>query len=121
MEAPLSLFLQYYAAFFINDKATSFMMLWFSIMTSVFGISTGVYMSNHLQVLEELPEAGQKPEFAVAARPVALEGVTIGVQPQAVAVEAPMLPPGLGKKACPTLPPGLGCVQVEARTLTDTE
>ena len=112
VEAPLSLFLQYYAAFFINDKATSFMTLWFSIMTSVLGISTGVYVSNHLQVLEELPEAAWKPEAVIA--PPALEGVTIGVQP-------PVLPPGLSNsKAYPTLPPGLA-IQVEAKALTDTE
>ena len=109
---------------FINDDANSFMTLWFSIMTSVFGISTGVYMSNHLQVLEELPEAPRKPEPVATARPAALEGVTIGVQPQSVALEPPVRPPGLGNsEACPKLPPGLGHnpIQVEARNLTDTE
>ena len=111
MEAPLSLFLQYYAAFFINDKATSFTTLLFSMMTSVLGISTGVYVSNHLQVLEELPVA-RKPEAVIA--PPTLEAVTIGVQP-------PVLPPGLNNsKAYPALPPGLA-IQVEARALTDTE
>ena len=89
----------------------SFMTLWFSIMTSVLGISGGVYMSNHLQVLEVLPEEPQKP-----ARPAVLEGVTIGVQPRAVPVEPSRLPPGLGtSKACPSLPPDLATIQHKSR------
>lgn len=122
MEAPLSLFLQYYAAMFINEEADKFLLLCVSIMTSICGISSGVYITNHLQILEDLPETAAKPTSPATDHAQALEAVTVGVQPQVVAA-APVVPPGLGISQGPKLPPGLGPgpIQVEARTLADTE
>lgn len=51
-EAPLSLFFQFFAAFYLNDEWWTFLSLWFSMLVSILGISNGLYIRNHLTPFE---------------------------------------------------------------------
>jgi len=48
-EAPLSLFLQFFSAFYLDGSLLS---LFLSMLSSIFGISNGFYISRHLAVQE---------------------------------------------------------------------
>ena len=47
-EAPLSLFFQFYAAFYVNENLAAFVSLWVSMLFSIVGIANGIYIYNHL-------------------------------------------------------------------------
>ena len=47
-EAPLSLFFQFFAAFYLNDEWWTFVSLWLSMLFSILGIANGLYIRNHL-------------------------------------------------------------------------
>ena len=109
-EAPLSLFFQFYAAFYVNENLGAFVSLWVSMFFSIIGIANGIYIYNHLTPFDlELMEEEELSKMPPS---------TIGVSSLA-GIQAPALPPppGLGftphqEMACPkqTLPPppGLG-------------
>ena len=51
-EAPLSLFFQFFAAFYLNDEWWTFLSLWISMLVSILGIANGLYIRNHLTPFE---------------------------------------------------------------------
>lgn len=51
-EAPLSLFFQFFAAFYLNEEWWTFLTLWFSMLVSILGIANGLYIRNHLTPFE---------------------------------------------------------------------
>eukprot|EP00434_Breviolum_minutum_P025620 symbB.v1.2.022637.t1/scaffold2023.1/size92131/2 len=51
-EAPLSLFIQYFSAFWLAGNDEAFFKLWLSIFLSSFGISSGLYLSNHVAIID---------------------------------------------------------------------
>ena len=105
-EAPLSLFFQYYAAFYVNENLAAFASLWVSMFFSIVGIANGIYIYNHLTLLDlELMEEEELSEMPPSA---------IGVS-SLTGIQAPLPPPpGLTphqemrpKQTLPP-PPGLG-------------
>ena len=105
-EAPLSLFFQYYAAFYVNENLAAFASLWVSMFFSIIGIANGIYIYNHLTLLDlELMEEDELSEMPPSA---------IGVS-SLTGIQAPLPPPpGLTphqemrpKQTLPP-PPGLG-------------
>ena len=105
-EAPLSLFFQYYAAFYVNENLAAFASLWVSMFFSIIGIANGIYIYNHLTLLDlELMEEQELSEMPPSA---------IGVS-SLTGIQAPLPPPpGLTphqemrpKQTLPP-PPGLG-------------
>ena len=106
-EAPLSLFFQFYAAFYVNENLGAFVSLWVSMFFSIIGIANGIYIYNHLTPFDlELMEEEELSKMPPS---------TIGVSSLA-GIQAPALPPppGLGftphqdpKQTLPP-PPGLG-------------
>ena len=105
-EAPLSLFFQYYAAFYVNENLAAFASLWVSMFFSIIGIANGIYIYNHLTLLDlELMEEEELSEMPPSA---------IGVS-SLTGIQAPLPPPpGLTphqemrpKQTLPP-PPGLG-------------
>jgi len=51
-EAPLSLFVQYLAAFWLAGDAEAFFKLWVSIFLSTVAISTGLFLRNHVAIID---------------------------------------------------------------------
>ena len=51
-EAPLSLFIQYFSAFWLTENDEAFLTLWFSMFLSTFGISSGFFLSNHIAIID---------------------------------------------------------------------
>eukprot|EP00434_Breviolum_minutum_P035925 symbB.v1.2.031813.t1/scaffold3735.1/size51219/3 len=105
-EAPLSLFFQYYAAFYVNEDLAAFASLWVSMFFSIIGIANGIYIYNHLTLFDlELMEEEELSEMPPSA---------IGVS-SLTGIQAPLPPPpGLTphqemrpKQTLPP-PPGLG-------------
>ena len=106
-EAPLSLFFQYYAAFYVNENLAAFASLWVSMFFSIVGIANGIYIYNHLTLFDlELMEEEELSEMPPSA---------IGV-PSLTGIQATTLPPPPGitphqemrpKQTLPP-PPGLG-------------
>ena len=105
-EAPLSLFFQYYAAFYVNENLAAFASLWLSMTFSIIGIANGIYAHNHLTLFDlELMEEEELSEMPPSA---------IGVS-SLTGIQAPLPPPpGLTphqemrpKQTLPP-PPGLG-------------
>ena len=105
-EAPLSLFFQYYAAFYVNENLAAFASLWVSMFFSIIGIANGIYIYNHLTLLDlELMEEEELSEMPPSAIGVfSLTGIQAPLPP----------PPGLTphqemrpKQTLPP-PPGLG-------------
>eukprot|EP00438_Fugacium_kawagutii_P027852 Skav201825 [mRNA] locus=scaffold1071:422401:423366:- [translate_table: standard] len=101
-EAPLSLFLQYYSAFWLTKDDVAFASLWMSICLSTVGISSGFYAAMHLSVfdLEDVRDEIQISMVSSDLSPTSFG--TSSSQPPAVVPHFP--PPGLD----PPGPPGLG-------------
>ena len=109
-EAPLSLFFQFYAAFYVNEDLAAFAFLWVSMFCSIIGIANGIYAQNHLTLFDlELMEEKELSEMPPSA---------IGV-PSLTGIQATTLPPPPGimphqemrpKQTLPPPPPppGLG-------------
>ena len=105
-EAPLSLFFQFYAAFYVNENLAAFVSLWVSMLFSIVGIANGIYIYNHLTPFDlDLLEEEELSEMPPS---------TIGVSSLSQGIQAPVAlppPPGLGmmppKQILPP-PPGLG-------------
>ena len=111
-EAPLSLFFQFYAAFYVNENLAAFVSLWVSMFFSIVGIANGIYIYNHLTPFDlDLLEEEELSEMPPS---------TIGVSSPSQGIQAPVAlppPPGLGftphqemvrpKQTLPP-PPGLG-------------
>ena len=115
-EAPLSLFFQYYAAFYVNEDLAAFASLWVSMFFSIIGIGNGIYTQNHLTLLDlELMEEEELSEMPPSAIGVpSLTGIQAPTSP--TGIQAPALPPPPGitphqemrpKQTLPP-PPGLG-------------
>ena len=87
-EAPLSLFFQFYAAFYLNENLAAFVSLWVSMFFSIIGIANGIYVYNHLtpfdlELMEE-EELSEMPPSTIGAS--SLTGIQAALPP----------PPGLG-------------------------
>ena len=115
-EAPLSLFFQYYAAFYVNENLAAFASLWVSMTFSIIGIANGIYAHNHLTLFDlELMEEEELSEMPPSAIGVSsLTGIQAPASP--TGIQAPALPPPPGitphqemrpKQTLPP-PPGLG-------------
>ena len=90
-EAPLSLFFQFYAAFYVNENLAAFVSLWASMLCSIVGIANGIYIYNHLTPFDlDLLEEEELSEMPPS---------TIGVSSLSQGIQAPVAlppPPGLG-------------------------
>lgn len=51
-EAPLSLFVQFFSAFYVANDEQAFLSLFGSMALSCWGISTGLFLSNHLAIVD---------------------------------------------------------------------
>ena len=100
-EAPLSLLLQFYSAFFARGNINAFLIFGFSMALSIFGITNGFYITRHLAVVDY--DAEEKEEVLKTSRPPA--AVHGGVLPPTTPTGLPP-PPGLSPSVLPP-PPGL--------------
>ena len=98
-EAPLSLFFQFYAAFYVNEDLPAFASLWVSMFFSIIGIANGIYIYNHLTPFDV--ELMEEEELQSQIPPA-----TIGLPwPNHDMIQAPEKDTCVAKVA---LPPGLG-------------
>ena len=111
-EAPLSLFFQYFSAFYGSRSFTTFGTLMLSILTSGIGIANGLYIANHLSFTDvedvDLNDQVMPPEFQPSkiGHPVHHQQMTLPQPPGLQPVTLPQ-PPGLQPVTLPQ-PPGLG-------------
>jgi len=107
-EAPLSLFLQFFSAFYVAGDDWAFTNLWFSMLLSSIGVATGLYTSNHLSAIDldedEDPTQDMSPKVMGVSTP---SFHPIG-QPQVLPPPPGMTPTfrPLGPQVLPP-PPGL--------------
>eukprot|EP00438_Fugacium_kawagutii_P033126 Skav217298 [mRNA] locus=scaffold1466:191191:192621:+ [translate_table: standard] len=91
-EAPLSLFLQYFSAFWVASDTFSFVSLLASMFLSTFGISSGLYASKHLLIEDfELVE----DEIEISMVSADLSPQMIGAHPFQPKQDLPFPPPGM--------------------------
>eukprot|EP00438_Fugacium_kawagutii_P000552 Skav223853 [mRNA] locus=scaffold2304:427062:430683:- [translate_table: standard] len=110
-EAPLSLFVQYFSAFWVMKDDASFASLWVSIFFSTIGISGGFFAATHLSIID-LQDLDDEIDASVTdltqvigqANYVHPETHGKSDSPQASGLPPP---PGLGPPAHHQ-PPGLG-------------
>ena len=107
-EAPLSLFFQFFAAFYLNEEWWTFVSLWLSILFSILGIANGLYIRNHLtpfdlETLEEEEVCRPKTPPATVGLPSWPSDQTMqGIQ-------------GMQGPSCLPPPPGLPALPKEGR------
>ena len=107
-EAPLSLFFQFFAAFYLNDEWWTFLSLWISMLVSILGIANGLYVRNHLtpfelETLEEEEVCRPKTPPATVGAPLWPSDPTMqGIQ-------------GIQGPSCLPPPPGLPALPKEGR------
>ena len=100
-EAPLSLFFQFFAAFYVNENLGAFVSLWVSMFFSIIGIANGIYIYNHLTPFDL--DLLEEEEFQSQIPPG-----TIGLPwPNHDMIQAPKQEICVPKVALPA-PPGLG-------------
>eukprot|EP00434_Breviolum_minutum_P006288 symbB.v1.2.005548.t1/scaffold258.1/size251559/2 len=109
-EAPLSLFVQYFSAFYMAGDEFAFTSLWFSMALSTYGISTGLYLASHLTIVDlENEESDMKEDRDILSPSPRVLGQSapLGIQPSPPQAVLPP-PPGMGKPQTLPPPPGMG-------------
>ena len=104
--------IRYFSAFYMAGDDFAFTSLWFSMALSTYGISTGLYLANHLTMVDlENEESDMKEDqdnlSPSPRRPRVLgQSAPLGIQPS----PPPELPPprGMGKPQALPPPPGMG-------------